>query len=45
VNVGQTITLTVSMRAPSTPSTYTTYWTLRMGNTDFCRMSANIIVQ
>jgi hypothetical protein len=45
VNVGQTITLSVSMQAPRTPSTYTTYWTLRMGGTDFCRMAANIIVQ
>ena len=44
VNVGQTITLEVSMQAPKTPSNYTTYWTLRDGSTNFCKMIANIIV-
>jgi len=44
VNVGQTITLSVSMQAPKTPSNYTTYWILRDGNTTFCKMIATIIV-
>lgn len=45
VKVGQSITLSVSMQAPKTPSNYTTYWTLRDGSTTFCKMIANITVQ
>jgi hypothetical protein len=45
VSVGETITLSVSMQAPKTQGTYTTYWTLRDGNTTFCKMVASIIVQ
>ena len=45
VNVGQTVTLSVSMQAPRTAATYTTYWTLRINGNNFCRMIASIIVQ
>ena len=44
VNTGQSIALTVSMQAPKTSSNYTTYWTLRNGNTFFCNVSVYILV-
>ena len=45
VKVGQTIKLTVSMQAPKTSANYSTYWTLRSGNTTFCNMMISINVQ
>lgn len=44
VNVGQNLTLSVSMQAPKTAANYTTYWTLRDGGTKFCTMIVNINV-
>ena len=44
VNVGQNITLSVSMQAPKTPANYTTYWTLNDSGTTICKMTVSINV-
>jgi len=44
VNVGQTVTLSVSMQAPKTSANYTTFWTLRLGDKTFCKVSIYIVV-
>lgn len=44
VNPGQNITLSVSMQAPKTAGNYTTYWALRDGGTNICRMVATLVV-
>ena len=38
------VQLTVSMKAPAEPGTYTTAWRIRAGNTTFCPMNLTIIV-
>ncbi len=38
------VELTVSMQAPSEPGNYTTTWRIRYGNTTFCPMTLDIIV-
>lgn len=45
VKVGQNITLSVSMQAPKTAANYSTYWTLRSGSANFCRLTVVINVQ
>jgi len=45
VNVGGTINLAVDMVAPRDSGTYTTTWTLRVGNETFCNMSLTIVVK
>jgi hypothetical protein len=44
VNVGATTTLIVDMQAPRNAGTYTTRWTLRSGNNNFCTLSLTINV-
>jgi hypothetical protein len=44
VNVGSSTTLSVPMKAPASPGTYTTTWSLRVSSTLFCSMSLTIIV-
>ncbi|MCL4273960.1 MAG: hypothetical protein KJZ77_08830 [Anaerolineales bacterium] len=38
------VELTVSMRAPSDPGSYSTTWRIRVGSTTFCSMNLTIIV-
>ncbi len=45
VATGQSIVLTVGMRAPRNSTTYTTHWSLRMGDTYFCPLTLWIYVQ
>ncbi len=45
VSPGQSITLTLSMTAPSVPDKYKTAWTLQQGKTAFCRLTVNIVVK
>jgi Ig-like domain-containing protein len=45
VKVGEQIDLSVDMEAPKNPGAYTTNWTLRVGGTDFCKMSITINVK
>lgn len=45
VRSGDTTNLGADMEAPRDPGTYTTYWTLRVGNNEFCRMSLTINVR
>ncbi len=45
VSVGQTINVTVAMKAPKALGSYTTNWTLRTGTKSFCAMSLTIIVK
>jgi hypothetical protein len=42
---GDTINIGADMEAPRNSGTYTTYWTLRVGNNEFCRMSLTINVR
>jgi hypothetical protein len=45
VNKGASTTLGVDMVAPKDSGTYTTTWTLRVGDDDFCKMSITINVK
>ncbi len=45
VKVGGSIILTVDMKAPKNSGNYTTRWTLRSGDTNFCTMSLTINVR
>jgi hypothetical protein len=45
VSSGNTINLGADMEAPQNSGTYTTYWTLRVGDDEFCRMSLTINVR
>lgn len=45
INAGQTADLAVDMVAPKDSGTYTTTWTLSVGNRTFCNMSLTIIVR
>ncbi|MGZ6316430.1 MAG: NBR1-Ig-like domain-containing protein [Anaerolineales bacterium] len=42
---GQTIVLSVPMKAPRNSTKYTTYWGLRRGDTFFCRLKLTIYVK
>ena len=42
---GQSITLTLSMVAPSSTNNYKTVWTLQQGKNGFCRLTINIVVK
>jgi Ig-like domain from next to BRCA1 gene len=42
---GQEIVLSAHMRAPRYYTMYTTYWSLRQGNTFFCRLKLSIYVK
>ena len=42
---GQSVVLSVSMKAPQYPGTYTTYWGMRQGNAYFCRLKLEIYAQ
>ena len=44
VNTGATTNLGVDMEAPKDSGTYTTTWTLRVGDQEFCKMSLTINV-
>ncbi len=44
VGPGQSVIISVPMRAPWTPGTYTTHWGLRTGNTFFCKLTVTIVV-
>jgi hypothetical protein len=41
---GETVVLSVPMRAPRNSTKYTTYWGLRRGDTFFCRLKLSIYV-
>lgn len=45
VKSGQQISLGADMVAPKKSGTYTTTWTLRVGNNDFCKMTLTINVK
>ncbi len=45
VSPGQSVVLSVEMRAPRNSTTYTTYWSLRTGSTYFCPLALWIYVQ
>lgn len=45
VSPGQAVILSVRMRAPTNSTTYTTYWSLREGDTFFCRVRLSIYVK
>jgi len=45
VKVGEQIDLSADMEAPKNSGAYTTTWTLRVGSTDFCKMSITINVK
>jgi hypothetical protein len=42
---GQAVVLSVPMRAPRNSTKYTTYWSLRQGDTFFCRLMLSIYVK
>ena len=42
---GQSVVLSVHMKAPRDPTRYTTYWSLRQGNTFFCIQALSIYVE
>lgn len=42
---GQSVVLAVHMRAPKNPTKYTTYWSLRQGDTFFCILMLSIYVE
>ena len=44
VPVGQALTLSVSMQAPTAAGTYYTVWSLRRGETIFCHVNLTIVV-
>jgi hypothetical protein len=45
INTGQTADLTVDMVAPKDSGTYSTTWTLMVGNKTFCNMSLTVVVK
>lgn len=45
VRVGNTTELGVDMQAPKDPGTYTTTWTMRVGNNEFCSLRYTIVVR
>jgi hypothetical protein len=45
VRSGDTTNFSAAMEAPQNPGTYSTTWTLRRGNTEYCRMSLTIVVR
>lgn len=45
VRSGDTTNLGVDMEAPGSTGTYTTTWTLRVGDNEFCRMTLTIVVR
>jgi hypothetical protein len=45
VRSGDTTNLSAAMEAPQNPGTYSTTWTLRRGDSEFCRMSLTIVVR
>jgi hypothetical protein len=45
VRSGDTTNLSADMAAPRDPGTYSTSWTLRVGDNEFCRMSLTIVVR
>jgi len=45
VKVGNSIALGVDMQAPKSPGTYTTTWTMRIGNRTFCPLRFTIVVR
>lgn len=45
VSPGGTVDFTAEMQAPAEPGTYTTTWTISMGNYWFCPMNLTVIVQ
>jgi hypothetical protein len=42
---GQSVVLSVHMKAPRNPDRYTTYWSLRQGNIFFCIQALSIYVE
>jgi len=44
VPVGVTTDVVVAMEAPKNTGTYTTYWTLRTGTGEFCKLGLTIVV-
>lgn len=42
---GQSVVLSVPMKAPMNPRAYTTHWGIRQGDTFFCRLTLTISVQ
>ena len=42
---GQTVVLSVPMKAPNVPNDYTTHWGIRHGDVFFCRLQLTISVQ
>jgi hypothetical protein len=45
VPTGSSVILSVRMRAPENSTLYTTYWSLRQGDTFFCRVSVTIYAE
>ncbi len=45
VAAGESITLKITMQAPSQPDTYKTVWTLESGKNTFCRLDLTIVVK
>lgn len=45
VSPGEQVVLSVRMRAPINSTFYTTYWSLRQGNTFFCILTVSIYVK
>jgi hypothetical protein len=45
VSPGQSVAVTVDMKAPSKLSSFTSYWGLRQGKTVFCPVHVTILVQ
>ena len=45
VRVGNTVQLGVDVQAPKDPGTYSTVWTLRRGNNEFCPLRFTIVVR
>jgi hypothetical protein len=45
VRVGNSTEVGVDMQAPKDPGTYTTTWTLRVGNNEFCPLRFTIVVR
>ena len=45
VPVGVATDIVVDMEAPKNPGTYTTYWTLKKGEDEFCKVSLSIVVK
>ncbi|PWB71417.1 MAG: hypothetical protein C3F07_14295 [Anaerolineales bacterium] len=43
--VGDIVDLIADMEAPKNSGTYTTYWTLKAGSEEFCRVSLTIVVK